>query len=118
MSRILHDIETRDDFKKLLTENRVVVIKASAIWCNPCKKIAPYVDDLFKQLPSNVYLICLDVDEGEDLSTFLRIRKLPTFISFVGEDKMDILESANPDNVKKFFQKVKLHADLLRKIKK
>ena len=115
MSRILDDIETRDDFKKLLTENRVVVIKASAVWCNPCKKIAPYVDELFKELPNNVYLICLDVDEGQDLSSFLRIRKLPTFISFVGKDKMNVLEGAKPNDVKNFFQKVKLQADLLRK---
>ena len=118
MSRILHDVETRDDFTMLLAENRVVVVKASAVWCNPCKKIASYVDDLFKELPSNVYLICLDVDEGPDLSSFFRIRKLPTFISFVGKDKMDVLEGSEPENVKKFFQKVKLHADLLRKINK
>ena len=48
------------------------------------------IKELFKLTSSNVQIVYLDVDEVEDLSNFLRIRKLPTFISFVGKDKMDI----------------------------
>ena len=103
----------QQEFLALLNNNNVTVVKASAEWCGPCKKIAGYVKELFKLTSSNVQMVYLDVDEVEDLSNFLRIRKLPTFISFVGKDKMDILEGAKEEEVRKFFVKVETRAKLL-----
>ena len=57
----------------------------------------------------------MDADENERLSHYWRIRKLPTFISYVGGEKMDILESAKKEDVLKFFKKVELHSRLLSK---
>ena len=114
MGLIFTEILTRDDFKKILRSNIVTIVKASAEWCGPCKKIKEYVGQLFDLTSSNVQIVYLDVDEGDDLSTYLRIRKLPTFISFVGDDRMDVLEGADPEDVRKFFCKVEARAKLLK----
>ena len=114
MGLIFTEILTRDDFKKILRSNIVTIVKASAEWCGPCKKIKEYVGQLFDLTSSNVQIVYLDVDEGDDLSTYLRIRKLPTFISFVGDERMDVLEGADPEDVRKFFCKVEARAKLLK----
>ena len=103
------------EFLSNLRENMVTIIKVSAEWCGPCKKIAPYVESLFKLTRDNVQLFYMDADQNERLSYYWRIRKLPTFISYVGTEKTDILESAKEEDVLKFFKKVELHSQLLSK---
>lgn len=111
---VLEDI-LPTDFLSNLRNNMVTIIKVSAEWCGPCKRIESYVKELFNLTGDNVQLFYADADENERLSHYWRIRKLPTFISYVGQDKTDILESANKEEVFKFFQKVDLHSKLLSK---
>ena len=99
-------------FKAVMNKNGVSVVKAGATWCGPCKRIAPDVEKIYLQLGENVQVYHIDVDECPDIAGHLRIRKLPTFISFVGGDKMDILESSNIDEIKRFFKKVLLRASV------
>ena len=58
-------------------------------------------------------MVYLDVDEGLELFNYLKLRKVPTFISFVGSDKMDIYETADKGKIAQFFQKVKLRAKVI-----
>ena len=97
-------------FKAVMKNNAVSVVKVGATWCGPCKRIVSDVDKIYLQLSSNIQVYHIDVDECPDIAGHLRIRKLPTFISFVGEDKMDILESSNIDEIGQFFKKVLLRA--------
>ena len=112
MSRYVENIETREDFKKILKAGRIIIVKASATWCGPCKKVAPLVKKLLESMPNNVFMLEIDVDENSDLATFFDIKKLPTFISYVGVDKMDVLIGSNEKDVKAFFNKVAAHASL------
>ena len=113
MTRRLEGILTREDLSKILKKNMVTIIKASATWCGPCKKIEEQVEELFDKTSNNVQMVYVDVDVAIDLSTYLRIRKLPTFLSFVGLDKMDIYEGSKIDLVTTFFKKSELRAKLL-----
>lgn len=94
---------SRKDLLKMLKPNKTIVIQATASWCTPCKNISPYVQTI---CPTNIKLLKIDVDKHRDLTSYLKITKLPTFISYFGTEKMDILASANRDEVCKFFQKV------------
>ena len=105
---------TDDNFEeKVLNSSKPFLLRFTADWCGPCKRIADYVDELFGLTSSNVQLVKLDVDESQEVANYLNIRKLPTFISFVGSDKMDVLEGAKKVEVKKFFVKVEIRAKLL-----
>ena len=109
---------TSDDlnvFIATLKKNGVSVVKAGATWCGPCKRIAPEVEKIYPKLSDNVHVYHIDVDECPDIANYLRIRKLPTFTSFVGEDRMDVLESSVLSDIVKFFQKVMLRAKVLGK---
>jgi len=113
MNRTFDNILTYRDLQQILADNCVTIVKASATWCGPCKKIANYVDDLFSKTSSNVRMVHLDIDSGTDLANYLSIRKVPTFISFVGEDKMDVYEGSQKKMVDSFFRKVEMRAKLL-----
>jgi len=112
MSRYIKDIETRDDFKKLLKVGTIIVVKAGADWCGPCKKVAPLVKDLLEMMPKSVKMLVVDVDSDADLATFFDIKQVPTFISYVGKDKMDVFIGSNEKGVRAFFDKVAAHAGM------
>jgi len=112
MSRYIKDIETRDDFKKLLKVGTIIVVKAGADWCGPCKKVAPLVKDLLETMPKSVKMLVVDVDSDADLATFFDIKQVPTFISYVGKDKMDVFIGSNEKGVRAFFDKVAAHAGM------
>ena len=101
---------SKTEFLEILKKSKVTVIKAGATWCGPCKRIVADVEKIVETLSKDIQVIYLDVDDSGEVSAFLRIKKLPTFISYVGEDKMDILVSSNMVAIKKFFQKAEAHA--------
>lgn len=113
MARRFDNVLTKEDLEKVLQYNKITILKASATWCRPCKAIASYVEELFDKTPQNVQIIYLDVDEGLELFNHLKLRKVPTFISFVGNDKMDVYETADKTKIAQFFQKIKLRAKVL-----
>lgn len=83
-------LESREDLRKYLsiTKNDTTIIKLTASWCGPCKKIAPYVarlNEAYRQIHDFEY-IEVDVDESLDLYAFFKKMKMangvPTFLTF------------------------------------
>lgn len=111
MKQILNDLVTREEFKELVQSNldKVVILKAGATWCGPCKRIKGGFMELFNSLPDNVILVDIDIDESDDIANFLKIKKIPTMMNFVGGRPMDVLASGNMDEVKHFFDKTLGH---------
>lgn len=81
------ELETRDDLITYLKSNKYeyVILKFSADWCKPCKKIAPFIDSLInekiehfnkKGIKDKFIFITVDVDECFDLYAFLKKKKM------------------------------------------
>jgi thioredoxin 1 len=104
--RELPHITERNQLNTILRKGQITIIKAGAEWCGPCKQIAPLVHELLEKMPENVKILHLDVDKGQNLSSFLRINAVPTFISYKGFEKTDILVGSNEEAVRNFFNKV------------
>ena len=109
MVTIIESIETRGKFKEVLSTNTPLIVKASAPWCGPCKIIKPVFDEKIKNLGDNIVVYMLDVDEDEDVSSFLKITKLPTIISFVRGEKMDVFTGSDSNLLTHFFKKFEGH---------
>ena len=75
---MIPDFESREDFinylKSIQTDNKIdgIVIKFTADWCDPCKKIKDFVEGHFKKLPDTLESGNLDVDENFDLYANLK----------------------------------------------
>lgn len=74
------DIETSNDFEKFM-ENENVIVKFSADWCGPCKRIHPEYEKLSEKY-TNVTFLHVDVDVLENVSKKYDISGLPTFMLF------------------------------------
>ncbi len=87
---IMGELQTREDLKVFLanTEYETTIIKLTASWCGPCKKIAPYVNRLNEAYAKthNFQYVEIDVDDALDLYAFFKKMKMangvPTFLTF------------------------------------
>lgn len=77
------------NFQDLLAGEKPVVVDFWAEWCNPCKMIAPFVDELSIEYADQVVIGKVNVDEEEDLSVEHNIRGIPTLLFFKGGQLVD-----------------------------
>ncbi|RYP28420.1 hypothetical protein DL767_007228 [Monosporascus sp. MG133] len=105
---VVHNIQSMEEWKQALEQNRIVMLDCFATWCGPCKAIAPILanhsnEEEFK----DIYFAKIDVDELPDLSQELGIRAMPTFMVFKDGEKADELVGANPGALVELLRKSK-----------
>ena len=67
----------RKQFQELLRVNPgYVIIKFTATWCKPCKKIKPLVEQWFASLPKEFQCVELDVDDNDDMYAYMRAQRM------------------------------------------
>ncbi|RYP73872.1 hypothetical protein DL769_004138 [Monosporascus sp. CRB-8-3] len=105
---VVHNIQSMDEWKQALQDHKVVMLDCFAVWCGPCKAIAPILanhsnEDEFK----DIFFAKIDVDELPELSQELGIRAMPTFMLFKDGEKADELVGANPSALVELLRKSK-----------
>lgn len=69
-------IDSPAKLQSILQENDGwIVLKFSAVWCGPCKKIAPIFSPWFTALQYRVNFYLLDIDECFEIYGFLSSKK-------------------------------------------
>lgn len=76
---------TDQNFKTEVLEAQVpVLVDFSAVWCGPCKTLAPLVEELAKEYAGRVKVGKLDIDEDRETPTRFDVMAVPTLIFFKG----------------------------------
>ncbi len=76
-------IETTEQFQaKVLGEDGLKVVDFYAVWCQPCKILAPILEDLAGEYKGKVPFYKLDAEQLRDLSARYEIRAYPTVLLF------------------------------------
>jgi len=76
---------TDQNFKTEVLEAPVpVLVDFSAVWCGPCKSLAPIVEELAKEYAGRVRVGKLDIDEDRETPTKFDVMAVPTLIFFKG----------------------------------
>ena len=57
-----------------------VLVDFSATWCQPCRAIAPLVDQLAGEYQGRVKVTTVDIDESPATAQKFRIRGVPTLL--------------------------------------
>lgn len=72
-----------------------IVIKMTASWCAPCKRIDPSYVLLARKYAKEMSFYRIDVDELEDLSETLEVDLMPSFLIFKDGKEIDRVKGAN-----------------------
>lgn len=72
---------TLNEYNKLISVKGPVLVDFGAVWCGPCKKMDPVVDQL-KQKHPELVLIKLDADDQPALLKELNIYMIPAFFVY------------------------------------
>lgn len=71
-----------------LTLHGTVLVDFWATWCDPCRMLAPILEELSGQHPE-LKIVKVDVDENRDLALQYGIESIPTLLVFKGGQMAD-----------------------------
>ncbi len=100
---MIKEVTTNEEFDEVVKEGRVLV-DFYAVWCGPCKMLAPIVEKVAEDHPE-IALVRVNVDEAPDLAARFGIASIPTLFYFNnGEAKNSLVGYVDEDTVKQFVE--------------
>lgn len=74
---------TDSNFKEEVLESASpVLVDFTAVWCGPCKMLAPILEDLAQEYRDKLKIGKLDVDTNPKTATHFAVMSIPTLIFF------------------------------------
>ena len=72
-----------------VTSHGVVMVDFWAVWCGPCRALAPHVEAIAEEYEGRVVVGKLDIEASEKVAMELGIRAIPTIIFFKNGEIVD-----------------------------
>jgi thioredoxin 1 len=69
---------------EILKSNLPVLVDFWAVWCAPCRAIAPHVEALATQYEGKIRVGKCDTDSNQQIAAQYDIRSIPTLLMFKG----------------------------------
>ncbi|KAJ1021314.1 hypothetical protein NDA18_005553 [Ustilago nuda] len=97
---MVKEISSAAEFDAELTAacSKLVVVDFHAVWCGPCKAIAPIFQRLASQYTNTVFLK-VDVDRVQPVAQRYGVRAMPTFLLLKNKSLVDTLQGADPSRL-------------------
>ena len=73
-----------------------VLVDFWAVWCGPCRLIAPIVDDIASEYDGKIKVMKLDVDENQGTAMMFGVMGIPTLILFKGGQAVERITGYMP----------------------
>lgn len=81
---------------EVLKSDKLVVVDFWAVWCGPCRMIAPSIEQLAGEYAGRVKVCKLNTDENPDIASKYKIMGIPTVMFFKGGELKDQVVGAVP----------------------
>ncbi len=82
--------------QEVLKSQMLVMVDFWAVWCGPCRMIAPTVEELAGEYAGKVKVAKLNTDENPDIASRYKIMGIPTIMFFKAGEKVDQVVGAVP----------------------
>ncbi|MBS1492699.1 MAG: thioredoxin [Bacteroidetes bacterium] len=84
---------------EVINSDKPVLIDFWAVWCGPCKLIAPVVEEVAKEYDGKFKVGKMDIDNNPNVAMKYGIRSIPTLLIFKDGKVVDQIVGAVPKNV-------------------
>ncbi|HEY9047022.1 MAG TPA: thioredoxin [Ohtaekwangia sp.] len=71
-----------EEFNSKVTSDKIVLVDFYAKWCAPCKKMAPWLEELSTRYADRLTLLKINADENSILTENMKVQTLPTIILY------------------------------------
>ncbi len=82
--------------QEVLKATDLVLVDFWAVWCGPCRMVAPIVDEISKEYTGKLKVVKLNTDENPDVASKYRIMGIPTLMFFRNGQTVDQIVGAVP----------------------
>jgi thioredoxin 1 len=103
MSEIIRNIGEHDFKERVLDSKQPVLVDFWAVWCGPCRMVAPIVDELAGEYKDKVGFAKVNVDDAPKIASSYNVMSIPTLIVFKGGKPFEQIVGYRP---KKDIQKL------------
>jgi thioredoxin len=93
-------VQEEDFDRTVLGSGGPVLVDFHADWCQPCKLVAPVVDDIAHEHTGKLLVAKVDTDRAPEVSRRLGIRGVPTLILFREGSEVGRVVGFDPDGLR------------------
>jgi len=92
-------VTTADFDTQVLQADVPVLVDFWAVWCGPCRRVAPEVDAVAEQMNGKARVVKVNVDEEPDLAARYGIQSIPALLIFKDGQVKDTIVGSHPRQV-------------------
>jgi len=92
---ILHLTESSFD-EEIGKHKEVLLVYSWAEWCQPCRAVAPALEEMVQEAGDSASLAKVNVDDNPQLAARYGVRSIPTILFMKGGEVMDQVIGAVP----------------------
>lgn len=82
--------------EEIVKSDKPVVVDFWAVWCGPCKMIAPIMEEFADEYSGKIKIAKVDVDNNPNIAVKFGIRSIPTVMFFKDGKIVDQIIGAMP----------------------
>tara|TARA_B100000508_G_scaffold20017_1_gene13578 strand:- start:1674 stop:2339 length:666 start_codon:yes stop_codon:yes gene_type:complete len=71
-----------EEFRSKLGGQQLVLVDFHTVWCAPCKKMAPIVDELQNEYKGRAGVLRVDADKSKEVANHYKVVGVPVFILY------------------------------------
>ncbi|MFM2269582.1 MAG: hypothetical protein RL757_3023, partial [Bacteroidota bacterium] len=73
---------TDQNFDQIVGQKGVALVDFWAVWCGPCRAVAPVIEQLSSEYDGKAVVAKVDVDNNPETAVKYGIRSIPTVVVF------------------------------------
>jgi len=81
MSEFVKELDEKG-FKELIKSDKPVMVDFWAVWCGPCKALAPYIDQIAQEFQGKALFGKVNIDDNMQLAEEYEVSSIPTIMIF------------------------------------